>query len=300
MMPVERFKQMPKHDHRQQARAFTLVELLVVIGIIAVLLSILLPSLNKAREQGNRVACSSNLRQWHAMVMMYHGDWKSLPGPLAPATMSHKVAWNLPYGGWRNSRRDRTTANPEILYNRYFKSSEGAWVCPSNRVLFEEGSCAQAATYAGDIFGFAYRINNQESTNSRFFFGDWSSPPTSPSAQNIFDRRPKKLSEVRSAGGGLLPPNPPDELGRATRSHSDIWMMSDIDGINWDTAMSTWWGIESDTIPVARRRFKSPHKTGGSFGRNYLFFDGSVRFHAYNGRGGKNEPYNGYNNRNIP
>jgi prepilin-type N-terminal cleavage/methylation domain-containing protein len=95
------------------ARAFTLTELLVVIGITAVLLALLLPVLSKARASGQSVACLSNLRQIMMAFHLYAGDnAQRLPDPVAA-----QQSW-------------------ESLLKQYLPSRE-SYHCPSDGGLFE-------------------------------------------------------------------------------------------------------------------------------------------------------------------
>ena len=72
---------------------FTLIELLVVISIMSMLMSILLPSLNRAREAGQRVVCSSNMRQLTMEWMMYAMDNDD-------KLCSADTLWNDPGSNW--------------------------------------------------------------------------------------------------------------------------------------------------------------------------------------------------------
>jgi len=65
--------------HRKHGKhGFTLIELLIVIAIISILAGLLLPALAKAKEQGRRAGCVSNLREWGVVLTMYLDDNKQI------------------------------------------------------------------------------------------------------------------------------------------------------------------------------------------------------------------------------
>ena len=68
-------------NRSRNPRGFTLVELLVVIGIIALLISILLPSLQRAKAHAQQVACAANLREIYKATLMYSNTFNQFVMP---------------------------------------------------------------------------------------------------------------------------------------------------------------------------------------------------------------------------
>ncbi len=94
----------------KRRRAFTLVELLIVIAIIAILAALLFPAFARARENARQTSCTSNLHQIGIAVQMYRADEKEFPNSLAvllPSSKSYHSASALD-----NSSTDVTTPAP--------------------------------------------------------------------------------------------------------------------------------------------------------------------------------------------
>jgi prepilin-type N-terminal cleavage/methylation domain-containing protein/prepilin-type processing-associated H-X9-DG protein len=140
-------------------RGFTLVELLVVIGIIALLISILLPALSKARENANRLACLSNLKQLGNAMVFYLNDNKGY-FPFTP-----KIGGAPAYGHededaiwWQPSLRQRIGEGGLGRYLGLQPTNYNVLICPSDD--------AQAHYYPQAVpYIFSYSINYQINGN---------------------------------------------------------------------------------------------------------------------------------------
>ena len=109
-----------------QPKAFTLIELLIVIAIIALLAAILFPAVNMAIERGRRSSCSSNLHQIGLALIQYaddHNGWMILAGSTSPTYDGGVLANQWPF------RQHITNLNA-----RGYIKDPRIWWCPSDRL----------------------------------------------------------------------------------------------------------------------------------------------------------------------
>ena len=127
--------------NRNLRRGFTLVELLVVIAVIGVLISLLLPAVQRVRESANRLKCANNLKQLGLALHNYHGDFNCFPPGMVCSVIdvadasSTGFTFLLPYVEQDNLQRAYHMESAWSLQENF--SAVGTEIrifyCPSNR-----------------------------------------------------------------------------------------------------------------------------------------------------------------------
>jgi prepilin-type N-terminal cleavage/methylation domain-containing protein len=113
-------------------RGFTLVELLVVIAIIGMLIALLLPAVQAARESGRRASCSNSMRQMALALQLYHDNNKVFPPGSSNGLSSH--AFLIPY---LEKESISDIVNYAVTYSDptnavAMMTNVGAFICPSD------------------------------------------------------------------------------------------------------------------------------------------------------------------------
>jgi len=258
-------------------RGFTLIELLVVIAIIAVLVGLLLPAIQSARETARRIHCVSNLKQIALASHHYHDVWGALPPGELPGGMSPQVAL-LPY-------LERTENYGAINFNtgdRWIwtdietmttgRGKIGVYVCPSEVYVEDanDGYSFWASNYAWNAGTWWPLAKGWDGLFGRTYDDDPAVRPFAPTTVSVASAGDGTSNTLLCAEGS----NGPLVAGRPRTRSSDCYHVEGLstdstlraataacDAVNWRTGPIPWGGDW---------RFKGYSWLEGSLWRNWF------------------------------
>ncbi len=293
-------------SRRRTARGFTLVELLVVIAIIGILVMVLLPAINAAREAGRRTQCKNNLKQLGLAAAnhlsahkhypscgwgyRYSGDPNRGFGKKQPGSWLYNSLPFLEEHSVYNIGKGVTGAALNTALGRLQSMPVAVFICPSRRVAKTYKTFEVATVNASNDFGHAktdYAGNGGEIVQT---WGPGEANPTPPDwvhnntgvTYATSTVTPKKIPDGPSktywCGEKNIDPDFYDEFGTSGDRPADNG--SAYQGHDWDVLR---WG-HPDLPPTPDRRgfdgrrvYGSPHPAGCFF----AFCDGSVQFISF-------------------
>ena len=263
----------------KQRRGFTLVELLVVIGIIAVLISILLPALGKAKQRARLVQCGSNLKNIGNSVMIYANANR---GKVPQHPTGGGWLWDMSY-----QTRDALVAAGNTRDTLYCpdmpdQNVDAAWWFSNGGVAPAPPPAAQPGVGSYSFIGYQWLGQRLEND-----YKPWS-PDRAGSSE------PYLRAWVKSIRGPEAPQSTANKAALAGGPRSNLVsppvtkpaeaeLMTDV--VVRQGGATAGWSAQGGWMvsPGVQGVHTTPHQVkGNASGANILFLDGHVAFRPYN------------------